>query len=83
VGLVLVKTCCPRPQNQPWAESDKVVNVNVNCSSWIDWNVNDEFTVVPEGNIVGKNFFGGDMLLGLVHKESHGVPFVAEKDHIY
>jgi hypothetical protein len=49
----------------------------------VDWDINNEVSVNPKGDVIGQDFFGWHVILGFVRVEGCGVPIVAGKDCIY
>jgi hypothetical protein len=47
-------------------EANEAINVNVNGSSCVNWDVNNEVAIDSKRDVVWKEFLGWDMFLGVL-----------------
>jgi hypothetical protein len=63
-------------------KANEVIDVDVNGSSCVNWDVNDEFATHSERDVVWKEFLGWDMLLGVCGVKREWVPINVMDDCI-
>ncbi len=79
-GLVRVMLhCCVFYVN---CEANEVINVDVDGSSCVNWDVDDEVSTDSERDAVWKEFLGWDMFLGVCGIKREWVPIVVMEDCI-